>query len=146
MKLRSEKQKMFVKEYLIDLNATQAAIRSGYSPKTAYRTGCDNLTKPQIQAAIQKTMNARAEKVGLTAEKVLSDIMLIKADAMTSGERGMIDRPSALKACEMEGKHLKMFTDKIEHTGKDGKPIELIKADMDPKEAAKIYTQLLKGE
>ncbi len=65
------KQEMFVKEYLVDLNATQAAIRAGYSEKTAYRTGADNLMKPQIQGAIQKAMNKRAEKTEITADAVL---------------------------------------------------------------------------
>ncbi len=46
------KQARFVEEYLIDLNATQAAIRAGYSAKTARAMGCENLTKPDIQAAV----------------------------------------------------------------------------------------------
>ena len=49
------KQKRFCDEYLIDLNATQAAIRAGYSEKTAYRTGADNLRKPQIEEYIAKS-------------------------------------------------------------------------------------------
>ncbi len=48
------KQQRFVDEYLIDLNATQAAIRAGYSPKSAYSIGQENLKKPEIQEAIQK--------------------------------------------------------------------------------------------
>ena len=47
------KQEMFVKEYLIDLNATQAAIRAGYSPDTAKEIGCENLTKPNVIKAIK---------------------------------------------------------------------------------------------
>ncbi len=48
----SVKQQRFVEEYLVDHNATQAAIRAGYSPKTAYSIGHENLKKPEIAAAI----------------------------------------------------------------------------------------------
>ncbi|MCY9513302.1 terminase small subunit [Paenibacillus apiarius] len=65
------KQEMFVAEYLIDLNATQAAIRAGYSPRTARKIGQENLTKPDIQRAIQEAMDARSKKTEITAEMVL---------------------------------------------------------------------------
>ena len=55
----TKKQKRFVEEYLIDLNATQAAIRAGYSPATAKEIGCENLTKPNISEAIAKAMAER---------------------------------------------------------------------------------------
>lgn len=57
----SVKQKRFIDEYLIDLNATQAAIRAGYSPKSAKEIGCENLTKPNIKAAIDKAMVERSK-------------------------------------------------------------------------------------
>ena len=66
------KQKAFVQEYLIDLNATQAAIRAGYSKKTAYRTGADNLRKHQIQKAIKKAMDARSERTQIDADWLLT--------------------------------------------------------------------------
>ena len=53
----TEKQKLFCEEYLIDLNATQAALRAGYSEKTAYSIGNENLKKPEIQEYIQKLPN-----------------------------------------------------------------------------------------
>ncbi|MFR9710750.1 terminase small subunit [Paenibacillus sp. MB22_1] len=65
------KQQLFVKEYLIDLNATQAAIRAGYSKKTANEQGARLLAKASIQDALQEAMNKRAEKVEITAEQVL---------------------------------------------------------------------------
>ncbi|MNM44922.1 Terminase small subunit [compost metagenome] len=65
------KQKLFVQEYLIDLNATQAAIRAGYSERTARKIGQENLTKPDIQAAIQEAQNQRAERTEITADMVL---------------------------------------------------------------------------
>ena len=54
------KQARFVEEYLIDLNATQAAIRARYSEKTAKSAGHENLTKPDIQAAITEAMQLRS--------------------------------------------------------------------------------------
>lgn len=65
------KQQRFVAEYLIDLNATQAAIRAGYSAKTAYSVGHENLKKPEIQAGIQAAMNARSERTEINADWVL---------------------------------------------------------------------------
>ena len=64
-------QKKFIKEYLIDLNITAAALRAGYSEKTAYSIGQETFNKPHIQAAIQKEMNKRAERTEITADKVL---------------------------------------------------------------------------
>lgn len=66
------KQEAFVREYLVDLNATQAAVRAGYSKKTAYSVGHENLTKPEIQAAISSAKEARAERVDITADMVLA--------------------------------------------------------------------------
>lgn len=68
------KQQMFCKEYLIDLNATQAAIRAGYSEKTARKIANENLTKPDIQEYIQAQMNKRAAKIEITADRVLQEI------------------------------------------------------------------------
>lgn len=68
------KQQMFVKEYLVDLNATQAAIRAGYSPKTSGRIGDQNLKKLVIQEAIQTAMDERAARVDISADAVLREL------------------------------------------------------------------------
>lgn len=65
------KQQRFVAEYLLDLNQTQAAIRAGYSEKTAYSVGHENLKKPEVQAAIQEAMKARSERTQIDADWVL---------------------------------------------------------------------------
>lgn len=57
----TEKQKRFCEEYLIDLNATQAALRAGYSEKTAYSIGNENLKKPEIQEYIQKRLKEKED-------------------------------------------------------------------------------------
>lgn len=74
-KALNPKQQQFVVEYLVDLNATQAAIRAGYSPKTAGVQGFDLLKKPEIAAAIESLRNEHAKNTGLTVERVLTEAM-----------------------------------------------------------------------
>ncbi|SDU02062.1 MULTISPECIES: terminase small subunit [Pseudomonas fluorescens group] len=71
------KQQRFVDEYLIDLNATQAAIRAGYSERTARSISNENLTKPDIQSAIEKGMKARSSRVEITQDMVLKELAKI---------------------------------------------------------------------
>lgn len=68
------KQQRFVDEYLIDLNATQAAIRAGYSPKTATAIASENLSKPSISAAIACAMAERSKRTGITQDRVLNEL------------------------------------------------------------------------
>ena len=67
------KQKRFVSEYLIDLNATQAAIRAGYSQKTAHSIGQENLTKPEIMQELEKAMQKRQQRTEITQDRVLQE-------------------------------------------------------------------------
>ncbi len=71
------KQARFVEEYLIDPNATQAAIKAGYSKKTARFVGCENLTKPYIAAAIDKAQKARSERTMVTVDRVVQELAAI---------------------------------------------------------------------
>lgn len=71
------KQKLFIKEYLIDLNATQAAIRAGYSEKTANEQGSRLLVNVNISSAIQKAMDDRCKRTDITADRVLQEIARI---------------------------------------------------------------------
>ena len=73
----TKKQKRSVEEYLIDLNATQAAIRAGYSPDTAKSIGSENLTKPDIQARIAKAMAERSRRTGVNADRVIMELAKI---------------------------------------------------------------------
>ena len=66
------KQQRFVEEYLVDLNATQAAIRAGYSKKTAAVAGHENLRKPKIAAAVSEQQAARSERTEITSDWVLT--------------------------------------------------------------------------
>ncbi|HCA9977687.1 TPA: terminase small subunit [Klebsiella pneumoniae] len=76
----TDKQEMFCREYLIDLNATQAAIRAGYSEKTANRTASENLSKPDIQSRIAELKAQRNDLVGINATYVLN--RLVEIDQM----------------------------------------------------------------
>lgn len=71
------KQQRFVEEYLVDLNAAQAAIRAGYSEKTARSIAAENLTKPDIQEAIREGKKARSERTEITADRVLQELAKI---------------------------------------------------------------------
>lgn len=73
----TKKQKRFVEEYLIDLNATQAAIRAGYSPHTAKDIGCENLAKPNVAAAISQAIAERSRRTGINQDRVLQELARI---------------------------------------------------------------------
>jgi len=103
------KQQRFVAEYLIDLNATQAAIRAGYSEKTAYSIGGENLKKPEIADAVAAGQAKRAGVVEITAEKVLRDLEEVRVMALKDGAYG-----PAAKAIELCGKHIGMFVERSE--------------------------------
>lgn len=71
------RQRRFVEEYLVDLNATDAAKRAGYSPRTAYSIGQENLKKPEVLAAIETAKDERAKRVQVRADEVLRELVAI---------------------------------------------------------------------
>lgn len=137
------KQQRFVDEYLIDLNATQAAIRAGYSEKTAQQTGSENLLKPVIADAVAKAQAKRSERTVVDQDYVIKTIVetiercsQAKPVYDKSGEPVMVETPdgglapvykydatNVLKGAELLGRHLTMFTDKVDHTT-NGKEIK----------------------
>lgn len=70
----NDRQSKFVDEYLIDLNAAKAAVRAGYSERSARSIGQENLTKPDIQAAIQEKLAARSKRTEISQDRVLLEI------------------------------------------------------------------------
>lgn len=177
----NEKQKRFVEEYLIDLNATQAATRAGYSKNTAKQQGSRLLSHAVIQIAIDRGIDARSQRTGITADRVLNEIAAIGFSKITDylevkeveivvgyedGEDGKPDKNKPIiqqtkvvdifqtskmnpekiqaiesikqtkdgitlklydkvKSLELLGKHLKMFTDKVQHTGEVDETIRI---------------------
>lgn len=139
------KQQRFVEEYLTDLNATQAAVRAGYSAKTAEVIGYENLRKPQVAASIKAAQSERAKRTEITADYVLSTILetverckqaapvldktgkqvLVETEDGELAPAYTFDSKAVLRGCELLGKHLALFTDKHELTGKDSGPLEI---------------------
>lgn len=73
----TDKQKKFVEEYLIDLNATQACIRAGYSPKTAMEQGYQLLQKTSVQEAIAESMAERSRRTGINQDRIVQELARI---------------------------------------------------------------------
>lgn len=73
----TDKQKKFVEEYLIDLNATQACIRAGYSPKTAMEQGYQLLQKTSVQEAIAESMAERSKRTGINQDRIVQELARI---------------------------------------------------------------------
>lgn len=120
----NEKQKRFCEEYLIDLNATQAAIRAGYSEKTAKQIASENLSKPDLQDYISELRKEQAEKTKIDIQWVLNRFKDISNRCMTQepvmvwddGKKTFVesgeykfDSSGANKATEMLAKHLGFF-------------------------------------
>lgn len=109
------KQERFVAEYLIDLNASAAARRAGYSERTADAIGRENLGKPTIAAAIAAGRAAVAERAKRSVDDVMADIAKVRANAMQTAADPetalpvMVSHKDALRALELEGKHLGAF-------------------------------------
>ena len=135
------RQRLFVQEYLVDLNATQAAIRAGYKND---HQGFENLRKPQIEQAIQLAFQKRAERIGITQDWVLETLKENVERAMATCE--VLDRNGdttgvyvyqggiANRALELLGKHIGMWPNKVEHGGVGGTKNVLIKVVYDDAE------------
>ncbi|WP_439259499.1 terminase small subunit [Lonepinella sp. BR2930] len=136
----TDKQKRFVEEYLVDLNATQAAIRAGYSANRASEISYQLLQKTTVQNAIQNAQNQRSNRTQVTQDKIIENLLYIVQTSsgqkqivlseIRTGENGekvaddvaqFVFEPHATnKALELLGKHLGMFKDKVDLTNSDG--------------------------
>lgn len=144
------KQAEFVRQYLVDLNATQAAIRAGYSERNASKIASELLDKTGVREAIAAAQSRREQRTEITQDKVVAELAKIAfgsaRDVMTWGPQGVILKDSAeltdeqaaaiagvsenitqngsslklkrhdkVKALELLGRHLGMFTDKVKN-------------------------------
>lgn len=177
----SLKHQRFVAEYLVDKNATQAAIRAGYSKRTARQQGARLLTNAVIAAAVAEKAEKQVEKLEITAERVLRELALLgfanMEDYMRVGTDGdpyldfsalSRDQAAALTEITVEdfkdgrgddardvrrvkfkladkraalvdlGRHLALFTDRVQH-GADPALTEAITKAMTPKKAAETF-------
>ena len=100
------KQERFCQEYIVDLNAAQAAIRAGYSAKTARSIGQENLTKPDIARRISELQCSYQEKTEITVEKVIREIAKGAFASLDVSEMKYADK---LKCLELLSKHLGML-------------------------------------
>ena len=165
----TNKQKRFCEEYLVDLNATQAAIRAGYSPATAGSIGNELLKKPEIRARVDKAIASQSRRTGVTADRVVRELARVAFansqdvvnydDATIKGAAARDDTAAVasvrvktiptkdgdgverevrmhdkLKALELLGRHLGMFTDNLHLDGDVGVTIvdDIPKADSPP--------------
>ncbi len=159
------KQIRFCEEYIVDRNGAQAAIRAGYSPKTAIEQASRLLTKAHVQQYLNELIREQADRTKIKADRVLNEIgklafsdirKIFDADGKLLPAHMLPDEIAAsiasievvtniipgTKPVEVEytskikfwdkrgslellGKHLKLFTEKVEHTGKDGEPLEI---------------------
>lgn len=104
----TDRQEKFCNEYLIDLNATQAAIRAGYSKKTADRIGHENLSKLDIQERIQGLRQIIADNQQITPERVIKEFARIAFDVDPKTDK-KLNYSDKNKALENIGKHLGIF-------------------------------------
>ena len=97
------RQQRFVDEYLIDLNATQAAIRAGYSAKTAAQAASRLLTNVEVAAATNRTLARRTEKMEINAESITARLMRIadKAEALKGAGGLSVARQSAMDIAKL---------------------------------------------
>ncbi len=145
------KQRRFVDEYLVDLNARQAAIRARYSERTAQEQGSRLLSKAKVQTAVAKAMAERSRRTKITSDYVLAGLQEIAERTMQrvpvldrlGKETGQwtFKAGAATRAFELMGKHLGMFVDRHEHSGpggvlpKDDIVLKLRFADLGPQSA-----------
>lgn len=123
----NNRQKKFVSEYIKTCNATQSAVTAGYSKKTAYSIGQENLKKPEIKEAIEKQQEKLQEKFNYTIEESFGNLKKAQEMALKRQmyDKDMPDIANFIKAEELKGKLFGFYVDKKEIIGVDMTPLEI---------------------
>lgn len=159
----TERKKLFCAEYIVDMNATRAAVRAGYSEHTAQEQSSRLLSTVIVQNEITRLMSERIQKCNLTADYVLFGIVevverckqarpvldkkgrpVLALDEETGELRPVyqFDASNALKGKELLGRYLKLFGDK-DHSAQNNTAITQININTDPETAARIYKDMI---
>jgi phage terminase small subunit len=115
----TDKRKAFVDEYLKDSNATQAAVRAGYSAKSASIIGCRLLKEPQVSAALASARDKVSRRNELSVDEIVAELRRIAFGAAET-------ESNQLKALELLGRYKAMFTEKTEHSGELSLPVRVV--------------------
>ena len=163
------KQQRFVEEYLIDLNATQAAIRAGYSPQTASEQSARLLGNVSVKSAIDRALAERSRRTGINAALVLEELALLAradmadcvnpdgsvkslhvmspearraiAEYRIQGDKATIKLHDKARALNLLAQHLGLLIERHEHTGKGGGPIQFEEI-LPPSEVDRLLREL----
>ena len=127
------KQERFCEEYLVDLNATQAAIRAGYSKKTSASIGDENLRKPAIAEKLKIAREELSRRTEMSADWVIAELRERYFALLDKGD----DKGSCIPL-KLIGQHFDAFPNRVEHAGPGGGPIVTVTKDMTDKEAARL--------
>jgi phage terminase small subunit len=158
----TNKQRLFIREYLIDLNATQAAKRAGYSNRTAFTIGAENLKKPLIKAAIREHLDKKTSKLEISIDKTLTRLMQGQEFDVRKmyHPNGKLKKPHELDddtaravvgikydakghleykiidvkgCCELIGKYQGLFADTVKHSVDENDPLYKLLSNIDGK-------------
>lgn len=111
------KQAAFVREYLVDHNATQAAVRAGFSVKTAKQQGSRLLTNVDVAKALAAAEARVSEEHDITIAEIV--------EGLKSEAKGADIASARVQAWGLLGKYKKMFVERMEHAGADGGPLQV---------------------
>lgn len=126
------KQRLFVREYVKDRNATRAYIAAGYGKNGAAQSASALLRNPKVKNAVDKALARLEVKLELSAERNLQRI------AEIAYHRPTAKTSDVLKACELLGKHFNQFTDSLQVTGKNGGPQVILHLPANESEAESV--------
>lgn len=158
----TNKQRLFIREYLIDMNASAAARRAGYSKKTSRQIGIENLTKPAIQQEIRNSINTKTDKLEISIDKTLTRLMQGQEFDVRKmyHPNGKLKKPHELDddtaravvgikydakgnleykiidvkgCCELIGKYQGLFAETVKHSVDENDPLYKLLSNIDGK-------------